>query len=90
MRASLALALRVLRAIILMTAVPALAQTIGSDATVKLPAGQPLPTRAWVERPMPIGAIRSYMQTGGKHGRALYHAGLKRGTDGRWRCASIA
>ena len=39
MRASLALALRVLRAIILMTAVPALAQTIGSDATVKLPAG---------------------------------------------------
>jgi len=38
---------------------------------------QPLPTRTWVERPMPTGPIQSYMQRGGKHGRAIYHPGLK-------------
>src|SRR5438034_5344696 len=75
MKASLSL--RVLRLSILLTVAPALAQTVGPDATVKVSAGQPLPARTWVERPMPSGPIRSYMQTGGKHGRALYHPGLK-------------
>jgi hypothetical protein len=36
-----------------------------------------LPVRTWVERPMPTGAIQSYMQTGGKHGRTFYHPGLQ-------------
>ena len=74
---SISLRLRVLRLIILLTAVPAGAQTVGPEATVKVPAGQPLPARTWVERSMPTGAIRSYMQTGGKHGRTLYHPSLK-------------
>ena len=45
--------------------------------TITVPPGQPLPTRTWVERPMPTGPIQSYMQRGGKHGRAIYHPGLK-------------
>src|SRR5437660_12578332 len=67
----------VLGLLILLADMPLGAQPVAPDATVKLPAGMPLPPRAWVERPMPSGGIRSYMQTGGKHGRALYHPGLK-------------
>lgn len=75
MKASMCLV--VLRLLVLLIAVPAGAQTVPPDSTVKVPPGQPLPARAWVERPMPTGTIRSYMQTGGKHGRAFYHPGLK-------------
>ena len=51
---------------------------VGSGpATIQMVPGQPLPTRTWIERRMPAGTIRSYMQTGGKHGRAFYHPGLK-------------
>jgi hypothetical protein len=48
-----------------------------SGGTASVAPGQQLPARTWVERPMPTGAIQSYMQTGGKHGRAFYHPGLK-------------
>ena len=49
----------------------------GSDPTiVRVPPGEFLPARVWIERAMPSGPIRSYMQTGGKHGRAFYHPGM--------------
>jgi hypothetical protein len=59
------------------TTSPSSTPTPGPGTVAVLP-GQPLPLRQWVERPMPKTArITSYMQTGGKHGRAFYHPGIK-------------
>ncbi len=53
------------------------AGSASAPVTVQVAPGQPLPERTWIERQMPAGAIRSYMQTGGKHGRAFYHSALQ-------------
>src|SRR6266536_521471 len=53
------------------------AGSASTPGTVPVAPGQPLPERTWIERQMPGGAIRSYMQTGGKHGRAFYHSALQ-------------
>jgi hypothetical protein len=55
------------------------------------PAASDMPRRTWIERPMlgESGVGKSYMSTGGKHGRVFYHPGLKQMifAGGDWRTA---
>jgi hypothetical protein len=50
-----------------------------------------MPLRTWIERPLLgwAGIGKSYMPTGGKHGRAFYHPGLKQMVfaGGDWKTA---
>jgi hypothetical protein len=73
--------------------------TLVTDATTLAPAQTPVPVptpseiplRTWIERPLlGWGGIgKSYMPTGGKHGRTFYHPGLKQMiyAGGDWKTA---